>query len=135
MKHLSNLKISPKEVLRVESMGKFAIVPKDLKKKGFAFPKNFKALVLKSQNGSPKYFVFDTQSLWDMLCAADEKFEEKASPEEYWYSNPVGWLVDEIESRLPVNPKLTERLKKNLREAEKLGLVPFLTIKEKLAKH
>ncbi len=67
-----------------------------------------------------------------MLCAFDAKFEENAPAKEYVYRNPVGWLIDAIETHLPVNPKLALKLKKGIDEARKLGLVPFEKIKHEL---
>lgn len=131
MKSKTLVKLPAKSPVKLESLEKFAILPKELKKSGLAFPKDFKAAVVTDKNGSPKYFVFDTYSMWDMLCAFDEKFEETASSKEYVFHNPVGWLIDAIESHLPINPALVLKLKKGIEEAKKYGLVPFEKIKHK----
>jgi len=104
--------------------------PKALKASGLAFAKDFKAAVVIDQAGSPRYFVFDTYSLWDILCAADEKLEARLPTREYVLRNPIGWLIDAIEAHLPLNPKLIARLKKGVEEAHRVGVVPFERIKQ-----
>ena len=123
--------VRARELVKLEKLEKFAGLPADLKKSGLNI-KDFKAGVVMDKNGSPKYFVFDTYSLWDLLCVVDEKFEANVSSKEYIFHNPVGWLVDAIETHLPINPKLALRLKKGIEEAKKLGLVPFEKIKREL---
>ncbi|OGW99302.1 MAG: hypothetical protein A2Y00_01675 [Omnitrophica WOR_2 bacterium GWF2_43_52] len=131
-KSLSKVSIG-KNLVKLEKLTKFSTVSaKELKNAGLASPKDFKAGVITDKGGSPKYFIFDTYSLWDMLCAFDAKFEENAPAKEYVYRNPVGWLIDAIETHLPVNPKLALKLKKGIDEARKLGLVPFEKIKHEL---
>ena len=129
MKAKSLIKLPTKEVVKLQTLDKLAAVPKELR---LAFPKEFKAAVVTDKKGSPRYFVFDTYSLWDLLCAFDEKFEEEVSTKEYVLHNPVGWLIDAIEKHLPINPKLILRLKRGIEEAKKLGLVPFEKIKQEL---
>ena len=131
-KSLSKVSIG-KNLVKLEKLTKFSTVSaKELKNAGLASPKDFKAGVITDKGGSPKYFIFDTYSLWDMLCAFDAKFEENAPAKEYVYRNPVGWLIYAIETHLPVNPKLALKLKKGIDEARKLGLVPFEKIKHEL---
>src|SRR3989338_84462 len=76
MKAKSLIKLPTKEVVKLQTLDKLAAVPKELR---LAFPKEFKAAVVTDKKGSPRYFVFDTYSLWDLLCAFDEKFEEEVS--------------------------------------------------------
>ena len=124
--------LSAKELVKLENLEKFALFPKNMKALGFASPKEFRAAVLSGKDGVPKYFVFDTYSLWDLLCVVDEKYEKRATAKEYVTQNPVGWLIDAIEAKLPVNPKLAARLKRGIQEAQVSGLVPFEKIKAKL---
>ena len=131
MKPKSSVKLPMKQAVKLQALEKFAAIPAEFRKSGL-ISKDFKAGVVINKNGSPEYFIFDTSSLWDLLCAADAKFEENVSAEEYVFHNPLGWLIDAIEARLPVNPKLASRLKKGIEEAEKLGLVPFEKIKHEL---
>ena len=132
MKPLRAVKLPAKTVVQVKALEKFAAIPSKLKNSGLAFPKEFKAAVVVDKKGTPKYFVFDTPSLWDLLCAIDTQLEEKTSAKEYVFNNPVGWLIDGIEERLPLNPKFVVKLKKGIDEAKKLGLVPFAKIKSEL---
>ena len=69
--------------------------------------------------------------MWDLLCAFDEKFEATAPAKEYVFHNPVGWLIDAIESHLPLNPALVLKLKQGIEEAKRSGLVPFAKLKNK----
>ncbi len=131
MKSKSLLKLSTREPVKLEALEKFIKIPKNLRKPGL-IAKDFKAGVVVDKNGSPKYFIFDTYSLWDLLCTADIKLEENVSSKEYISHNPVGWLIDAIEERLPINPKLVLKLKKGIEEAKRLGLVPFEKIKHEL---
>ena len=117
------IKPSTKNLVKIQDLRRFAAVPKNLKSSGLAFSKDFKAAVLLNKKGSPGYFVFDTHSLWNLLCAIDSKYEESASAKKYIHENPVGWLIDAIESHLPVNPKLIQKLKRGIREAEKSGFI------------
>jgi len=131
MKSKSLVKLTVKEPVRVERLTRFASLPKGVKA-ALARPKDFKAAVVVDKDGSPRYFVFDTYSLWDFLCAVDEAFEERTSANEYVLHNPVGWLVDAIEAHLPLHPTLVRRLKKGVEEATKLGVVPLERIEEEL---
>ena len=130
MKSKALVKSSGKAPVKVVALKSFADVPKDLKRAGLAHANEFKAAVVIDTAGSPQYFVFDTYSLWDVLCAADEKLEARLPAREYVLRNPVGWLIDAIEAHLPLNPKLIARLKKGIEEANRLGIVPFERIKQ-----
>ena len=131
MKTKSLVKGSIKEQVKLESLQKFAIIPKHLKKTGL-LPSDFKAAVVNDKKGFPKYFIFDTYSLWDLLCAIDTKYEEQVSNKEYVFNNPVGWLIDAIEAKLPINPKLAIKLKKGIEEAKKMGFIPFEKLTDEL---
>jgi hypothetical protein len=131
MKSKTLVKLPAKEPAKLELLEKFAAIPKELKKSGLAHPKDFKAAVVTDKNGTPKYFLFDTYSMWDLLCAFDEKFEATAPAKEYVFHNPVGWLIDAIESHLPLNPALVLKLKQGIEEAKRSGLVPFAKLKNK----
>ena len=129
MKAKSLVHVSGKTPVRVEPLTRFAPVPKALKRSGVVFPKDFKAGVVMDARGAPRYFVFDTASLWDLLCAADAALEAGVSAETYVHHNPIGWLIDAIESHMPLNPKLVAKLKKGLKEVQQLGVVPFEKVK------
>ena len=117
--------------MRVEGLSRFAAVPKPIKAL-LAHPRNFKGAVVADTRGSPRYFVFDTYSLWDLLCAIDTAFEERVSDKAYVFENPVGWLIDAIEAHLPLNPGVVVKLKKGLEEAKRLGTIPFEQVKQRL---
>ena len=126
MKSKALIKMSGKAPVKVVALKAWTGVhPKDLKRAGLAHAKDFKAAVVVDHAGSPRYFVFDTYSLWDVLCAADERLEARLPAREYVLRNPVGWLIDAIEAHLPLNPKLVARLKKGVVEAGRTGVVPF----------
>lgn len=131
MKAKSLLNVPRKAPVRVVSLPKFVALPASVKA-SLAFPKEFKAGVVVDKEGSPRYFVFDSRSLWDLLCAVDTTLEAQVSDEAYVRHNPVGWLIDAIEAHLPLNPKVVAKLKKGLDEARRLGVVPFERIKQQL---
>lgn len=117
--------------MRVISVPTFAALPASVKA-SLAFPKDFKAGVVIDKEGTPRYVVFDSRSLWDFLCVVDTVLEEQVSDETYVRRNPVGWLIDAIEAHLPLNPKVVAKLKKGFEEAQRLGVVPFERIKQQL---
>ena len=131
MRSPNRLKLLAKETFKLQALEKLVPIPKTFKK-GLAFPKDFRAAVIMDSKKELRYFVFDVKSFWDMLCVFDEAFEKTASTEEYFDQNPMGWLIDAIEKHLPLNPKFIHDLKRSIKEAEKLGTVPFEKIKEKL---
>ena len=131
MKAKSLLKISGKAPVRVIPLPKFAALPASVKA-SLAFPKDFKAGVVVDKDGSPRYFVFDVPSFWDLLCAVDTAWEANVSDKAYVFHNPVGWLIDAIEGHLPLNPKVVAKLKRGLDEARRLGVVPLEKIKRQL---
>lgn len=93
----------------------------------FKLNKNSKAAVVVDKNGLPKLFVFDTYAFWDVLCQIDEALVDRLSDDEYNDKsvNPAGWLIDKIESKLPLRPEFVESLKKSIREAGEKGYIPF----------
>lgn len=100
----------------------------------FKLSKGSRAGVVLDKEGVPQLFIFDTFALLDILSTVDEALVDKLSPEDYYQKsvNPAGWLIDEIESRLPLNPKYVKSLKKAINEAEEKGWVPFSKIKREL---
>ena len=127
----SLIKIPGREVVKAQPIEKFVRLPKTVKK-GLAFPKAFKALVITDKANTPKYFVFDAASLWDLVCVFDENFERFAPSKAYVNHNPFGWMIDALEAHFPLNSQFVRRLKKGIQRAGKLGLVPFSRIKRQL---
>lgn len=101
--------------------------------KSIKLGKNSKAAVVMDDKGAPRLFVFDTPAFLDVLSEIDEALVDKLSNKEYHSktSNPAGWLIDEIESRLPLNQKFVISLKKAVEEAKRLGWIPFSELRAK----
>ena len=96
--------------------------------------KGSRAGIVVDQRGVPQLFVFDTPAFLDTLSIIDEALVDKLSDEEYASpkTNPAGWLIDQIEARLPPSPKCIQSLKDAINEAEKRGWIPFPKIQKSL---
>ena len=94
-----------------------------------------KAGVVVDKNGVPRLFIFDTNALLDILSAIDDPLADKLSDKEYHSksTNPAGWLIDELESKLPVDEKYIDSLRAAIIEAEKKGWVPFEKVRSALS--
>lgn len=88
----------------------------------------------RSKDGRPQMFVFDTRALLDLLSTVDDQLADKLSDEDYHSKevNPSGWLIDEIEARMPVSDDFARTLKDAIEEAEEKGWVPFDQVKREL---
>lgn len=106
---------------------------KALPKTVFPIEKGSKAGVVVDRQGIPKLFVFDTFALLDILSKIDTVLLDKLSIDDYYSKNinPAGWLIDEIESKLPVDKKYIKSLKSSIGEAKKNGWIPFELIEQK----
>ena len=93
--------------------------------------KKSKAAVVVDNNDVPRFFIFDTFALLDLLSQIDDALVDRLSPEDYHSKgvNPSGWLIDEIESRLPLKKNFVLSLKKALKQGQKEGWIPFSQIK------
>ena len=100
----------------------------------FKLNKGSKAAVIVDKKGTPQVFIFDTFALLDVLSKIDEVLVDKLSTEEYHNKsvNPAGWLIDKIESKLPLNPDFILSLKESISEAMKKGFIPFERIEKEL---
>ena len=100
----------------------------------FRLQKDSRAGIVIDQNGNPCLFIFDTFALLDVLSEIDEKLVDRLSSEEYHSraANPAGWLIDQLESRLPLNPNYIKSLKEAIDEAKEKGWVPFSKIQRQL---
>lgn len=107
---------------KIEFVSWQKIVPKRV----FKFSKNSQVVAVLEQ-GAPRYVFFNINGFLDMLSEIDEKLVDKFSAKDYYSKkhNPAGWLIDEIESKLPVNPKYANSLKQIIAEANKKGWIPF----------
>jgi len=101
----------------------------------FKLEKGSKAGVVLDKDGIPRLFIFDTFALLDVLSAIDEAIADKLPHKDYYSRkfNPAGWLIDELEAKLPLNPKYIDTLRKAISEAEKRGWIPFEKIKAELS--
>ncbi len=101
--------------------------------KGLKLGKGSKAAVVMDDRGAPQLFVFDTPAFLDVLSEIDEKLVDKLSDKEYHSKafNPAGWLIDKIESCLPLNQKFVISLKKAVDEAKLRGWISFSDIRLK----
>lgn len=100
----------------------------------FKLRKDSRAGVVLDGNGVPHLFIFDTFALLDVLSEIDEKLVDRLTVPEYHSKsvNPAGWLIDELECRLPLNPRYIKSLKEAIDEANKKGWVPFSKIQKEL---
>ena len=96
----------------------------------FPLERGSRAGVVLDRAGVPRLFVFDTFALLDVLSAIDERLVDRLSDEEYHSegANPAGWLIDELETHLPVREEYIESLKEAIAEAERKGWVPLKAI-------
>ncbi len=107
---------------------------KAIPKSPIKLDKNSHAGVIIDKQGTPQAFIFDTFAFLDVLSEIDDKLADKLSHKEYHSktSNPAGWLIDEIEAKLPVNPNFIQSLKNAIKEADEKGWVPFSKIQADL---
>ena len=93
-----------------------------------------RAGIIVDKNGVPQLFIFDTPAFLDILSGVDEALVDRLSDEEYHsrVANPAGWLIDEIEAKLPLNPKYVQSLKDAIEEAKKKGWISFSKIQKGL---
>ena len=89
--------------------------------------KGSRAGIIVDKGGVPQLFIFDTPALLDVLSTIDEVLVDRLSDEEYHSktANPAGWLIDEIEAKLPPNPQFVQSLKDAIEEAKRKGWIPF----------
>ena len=100
----------------------------------FKLHKGSRAGIILDKHGAPQLFIFDTFALLDVLSKIDEALVDRVSTKEYHSKsvNPAGWLIDEIETRLPLKPEFVQSLKDAVDEANKKGWVPFSKIQREL---
>jgi len=93
-----------------------------------------RAGVVVDQKGVPQLFVFDTAALLDVLSAIDDKLVDRLSDKEYHSktANPAGWLIDELEAKLPVSDEYIRSLKEAIDEAKRKGWIPFEEVERAL---
>lgn len=122
-------KLLPTKISRVKLVPWNRIAPKRV----FPVKKGSRAGVIVDNKGVPLLFLFDTAAFLDILSEIDEKLVDKLSTQDYHSkdSNPAGWLIDTIESKLPLKPEYIQSLKQAISEAKKKGWIPFEEIEQK----
>lgn len=100
----------------------------------FKLHKDSRAGIIMDKSRVPQLFIFDTPAFLDVLSTIDESLVDRLSDEEYASkeANPAGWLIDEIEAKLPPNPKFIQTLKDAIEEAKRKGWVPFSKLQKNL---
>ena len=92
------------------------------------------AVVVSDKQGVPRGFIFDAWAFLDLLSGIDEALIDKLSDKEYFskISNMAGWLIDEIEEKLPVSDEFAESLRQEVVKAENGETVPWAEVKKLL---
>lgn len=100
----------------------------------FPLEKGSRAGVVVDKSGAPQLFIFDTFALLDVLSEIDEELVDTLSSAEYHSKkvNPAGWLIDKIETKLPLDAEYIKSLKDAITEAKKKGWIPFEKIEREL---
>lgn len=127
---VKNKRLLPEKASKAKLVPWNKIVPLSV----FNLEKNSRAGVVLDQDGTPQLFIFDTFALLDILSEIDERLVDRLTPEDYHScaANPAGWLIDEIETQLPLNPQYIQSLKMAIDEANKKGWIPFSKIQDEL---
>ena len=120
----------PARVSHVKAVSWKRMVPKSV----FPLERGSRAGVIVDREGVPQVFVFDTFALLDVLSVIDERLVERLSDDEYHSkdANPSGWLIDELESRLPVREEYVQSLKDAIAEAKRTGWIPLKNVERAL---
>ncbi|MBI3335790.1 MAG: hypothetical protein HY001_04830 [Candidatus Portnoybacteria bacterium] len=124
-----------KKILPIKpSDGKLVSWNRIFPKSVFQLEKGSHAGIVADREGHPHLFVFNTAALLDVLSKIDEKLVDRLSSEEYHSKavNPAGWLIDEIESKLPLSDEYIKSLNDALEEARNKGWIPFQKIEREL---
>ncbi len=106
------------------------VVPKST----FPLEKGSRAGVVLDRAGVPRVFVFNTGALLDVLSVIDERLVDQLPDDAYHTkdSNPAGWLIDELETQLPVSETYVQSLKDAITEAKRKGWIPFEAVERAL---
>ena len=130
--HMSKRKTKLAKVSDAKLVSWQNIAPKSV----FPLGKGSQAGVVLDRAGAPRYFVFNTNALLDVLSEIDEPLADRLSSEEYYSktANPAGWLIDELEKRLPLSLDYVDSLKSAIGEAQKKGWISFQKIETELSR-
>ena len=116
-------KLSPAKLSDAKLVSWEKVSPKSV----FPLEKGSRAGVVLDRKSAPQLFIFDTFALLDVLSRIDKALVDRLSHEEYHSksANPSGWLIDELESRLPVRQEYADALRRGIEEAKRKGFIPF----------
>lgn len=94
--------------------------------------KKSRAGIVVDGKGVPLLFIFDTFAFLDVLSKIDEELVDRLSSKDYHSkdANPAGWVIDEIETRLPLRKEYTASLKEAINEAREKGWISFEKIEQ-----
>ncbi len=100
----------------------------------FKLRKISRAGIIFDKSGAPQLFIFDTSAFMDLLTGIDDTLVDRLTDEEYnsKEANPAGWLIDQIETQIPLNPKFVQSLKDAIKEADRRGWIPFSKIQKNI---
>ena len=106
---MAKKKLLPTKLSDVKLVSWEKVSPKSV----FPLEKGSRAGVVLDRKGAPQLFIFDTFALLDVLSRIDEALVDRISHEEYHSKsvNPAGWLIDDIESKLPLSDEYIQSLK------------------------
>ena len=124
-KHALSVRVSNAQLLPWER-----VAPKSV----FPLERGSRAGVVMDRDGTPRVFVFDTAALLDVLSAIDERLVDRL-PDDAYHSkaaNPAGWLIDELEAKLPVSAAYVQSLREAIAEAKREGWIPFEAVERTL---
>ena len=85
--------------------------------KGASLPKEYRAAVGVDEKNRPAWFLFDKYAFWEFLCRIDENLLFDNMPEEEYESNPIGKLVDKLETDWPFDEKSRREFKTEYEKA------------------
>lgn len=127
---MAKKKLLPAKLADVKLVSWSKVAPKSV----FPLEKGSRAGVIFDKAGTPRVFVFDTFALLDILSTIDERLVDRLSDKEYHSKevNPAGWLIDEIETKLPLKTEYIQSLKDAIAEADKKGWIPAEKIEREL---
>lgn len=127
---MAKKKLLPIKVSNAKFVSWNRVVPESV----FRLEKGSRAGAVVDREGHPHLFVFNTAALLDVLSEIDERLVDRLSSKDYHSKavNPAGWLIDEIESKLPLSDTYVQSLKTALEEAKIKGWIPFWKIEQEL---
>lgn len=115
------------KLLPTKQSGAKLVSWKSIMSRGVPFSKKSRAGIVVDRKGAPLLFIFDTLAFLDVLSEIDEELVDRLSSKDYHSkdANLAGWIIDEIETKLPLRKEYSASLKEAIAEAREKGWVPF----------